>query len=1272
MKITLRPGLWLLLLVVFLAGTAVSVSMWYFLRGQESRRAQGLLSKASASLQDRVQAELDQEVAALERLAGKWKVRPDLRREEWEYDVRQMLESRPSLLSVAWLDEPGPGRDWPIAWALPSVYQSATVSLHNLLQDHRPEVLAGVRQEKQTRISDAILVADRGKAFAVYVPAVTNGKMRGALLGVFHLQLLLDAIFERLLAADYSLQLMDGYESIYQRGAAKNHPTDWEHQGSLNVFSSKWKLRVWPNPDVQRSNEKLADLLLLCGMGVSVLLTGLVWFAARQPVGRAKLTPLPETPEGQRRNEDRRRLWEAVLGALDEPFFVAESEKVMGAGPVIVFANEALTRLTGYEVADLVGKSPRMLFAPELLQKSAHGEAVRIVLNPRSGESAEVNLQVKPLGGPPERPSHWVVALQREAAPKAAAAMTVDALVAAAPMPAQLLDGEGKVLAWNSLAEAATGYSAGELLGHPSPVPVELPNTGYWAKEDLRAAHRHAGRLELTCWTAPLEGEPQRFLCLFADFTRDRLAAAQTAERETAFLALLNRSSEVLALLDDSANIQYLNEQVRQLLGLSPEELVGAPVTELLDEVPATTETAPLLLKQKDGGIRVFEGSLQPVAGTHYLALAAQLPAPPALADAMADVVVTYDTEQRVTWMNRAAEELYGLRLDAVRGLTLGQAQPEWLQAPARQEIFAEFDRTGNWRGEISLLTPAGREIVQDVALTPLRNAQGEVIGAVAVHRDITARKSAREALELDEQSRTLAALGAAEGLWDWNLETGEVYYSPTWKSMLGYRDEEIAGEVEEWHMLLHPDDLPLVKSRTAAYLEGEAGPLELEYRARAASGEYRWMQARAVAVRNEHGKAQRLVGLQADIHADKERDEALLFEAFHDHLTGLPNRALFLDRLSGELANGLPLLVGFLDLTQFSAVNEKLGTRGADQVLAEVGVRVAGVLPPEGFLARYGSDEFVLLLPKLSAEECEALAGLIRSRLQAPFEHQGRQVTLDCRLGFAFAQAGEREPEALIQRASQAAIEQQNKPNSLALEQFRVYYHPIISLESGEITGMEALVRWQHPGRGLLTPDQFLPAAEASGDILAIDYWVIREAAAKLRELDEKFPGAQPLGLTVNLASRHFTSEAALQELEREIAAAGLERERLRIEIYDLPGELPSAVEAQLRRLGVAVNLPGLSSEALPDVARMRQGRIKLPPALVRGLATGRNVEKVRAIINLARRENLQVVAEGVETLEQLAVLRELKCHLAQGYYFSQPASLADTERLLARGPRW
>lgn len=1272
MKITLRPGLWLLLTVVFAAGMAVSFSMWYFLRGQESRRAQALLARASASLQDRVQAELDQEVAALERMAGKWKVRPDLRREEWEYDVRQMLESRPSLLSVAWLEQPGAARDWPIAWAMPSVYQGATISLHNLLQDHRPDLLAGLRQEPRTRISDAILVADRGKAFAVYVPALVNGKLRGALLGVFHLQLLLDGIFERLLAADYSLQLMDGYESIYQRGTAKNHPADWEHQGSLNVFTSKWKLRVWPNPDVQRSNEKLADLILFCGLGVSLLLTGLVWFTARQAKGRAKLTPLPETPEGKRRNEDRRRLWEAVLGTLDEAFFVAEAEKVMGAGPVIVFANEALTRLTGYAAADLLGKSPRMLFSPDLLAKSARGETARIAVKHHSGLLLDVDLCVKPLGGTPERPGHWVVELRREVPVAAAPAISIETLLAAAPMPAQLLDAEGKVLAWNALAETATGYSGIELVGHPSPVPVELPNTGYWAKEDLRVDHRYAGRLELSCWTAPLDGEPRRFLCLFADFTRDRLAAAQTAERESAFLALLNRSSEVLALLDDSANIQFLNEPVRELLGLSPEQLVGAPLTELMEEVPATTATAPLLLKQKDGGVRVFEGSLQPIAGTHYLALAAQLPAPPLLADAMADVVVTYDTEQRVTWMNRAAEALYGLRLDAVRGLTLGQAQPEWLQAPARQEIFAEFDRTASWRGEISLLTPTGREIVQDVALTPLRDAQGEIIGAVAVHRDITARKSAREALELDEQSRTLAALGAAEGLWDWNLATGEVYYSPTWKSMLGYRDDEIAGAVEEWHMLVHPDDLPLVKSRIAAYLEGEAGPLALEYRARTAAGAYRWMQARAVAVRNEHGVAQRLVGLQADINAEKERDEALLFEAFHDHLTGLPNRALFLDRLSGELANEVPLVVGFLDLTRFREVNEKLGPRGADLVLAEVGVRIAAVLPPDSFLARHGSDEFTLLLPGLSADECAALAELIRSRLQAPFTHQGKQVSLACRLGFAFAPTGAHEPEGLIQQASQAAIAQRNEPDSLALEQFRVFYHPIVRLDSGEITGMEALVRWQHPSRGLLTPDQFLPAAEASGDILAIDYWVIEEAAAKLRELDEKFPGAQPLGLTVNLASRHFVSEAALQNLEQQIALAGLDTERLRIELYDVPGEIPAALEPQLRRLGVAINLPGLSSDVLPDVACLRQGRIKLPPALVRGLATGRNVEKVRSIINLARRENLQVVAEGVETLEQLAVLRELKCDLAQGYYFSQPASLSDTERLLARGPRW
>ena len=240
----------------------------------------------------------------------------------------------------------------------------------------------------------------------------------------------------------------------------------------------------------------------------------------------------------------------------------------------------------------------------------------------------------------------------------------------------------------------------------------------------------------------------------------------------------------------------------------------------------------------------------------------------------------------------------------------------------------------------------------------------------------------------------------------------------------------------------------------------------------------------------------------------------------------------------------------------------------------------------------------------------------------------------------------------------------------AIAADEFRVFYHPIVELHTGEIRGVEALIRWQHPEKGLLLPGQFLADAEASESILDLDRWMLREACAKAIELNTRYRLVEPLALTVNLSSMHFKNEFNTEELGQIIRDSGIDAGQLRIELNDRTDLTVCDFAAILENLGrLQVHL-NVSSE--PELSRLNADCIKLPSSMVQGLTGGRNVEKVREIIGMARRQNLQVVAEGVETLEQLAVLRELKCHLAQGFYFTQPASATDTEKLLARGPRW
>ncbi|MCX6610351.1 MAG: EAL domain-containing protein, partial [Acidobacteria bacterium] len=256
---------------------------------------------------------------------------------------------------------------------------------------------------------------------------------------------------------------------------------------------------------------------------------------------------------------------------------------------------------------------------------------------------------------------------------------------------------------------------------------------------------------------------------------------------------------------------------------------------------------------------------------------------------------------------------------------------------------------------------------------------------------------------------------------------------------------------------------------------------------------------------------------------------------------------------------------------------------------------------------------------------------------------------------------------EAMLQQASRAMAESKPKPatttqlDTFQPDQLRVFYHPIVDLATGEIGGLEALIRWQHPERGLLTPDQFLPAAEASGLILKLDRWMLGEACKKARRLNLRTRRIEPLVLTVNLSSSHFLNSSDTKAIEDIIRDSEVDPAWLSIELNPQANHSEADIRHNLGQIQARLNI---NTEAAD--------RIKISPALVREIASGRNRDKVRDIINSAQSRNMLVVAEGVESLEQLAVLRELKCHLAQGFYFTKPASANDTERLLARSPRW
>jgi diguanylate cyclase (GGDEF)-like protein/PAS domain S-box-containing protein len=888
-------------------------------------------------------------------------------------------------------------------------------------------------------------------------------------------------------------------------------------------------------------------------------------------------------------------------------------------------------------------------------------------------------------------------------------------ILGASPLAAALLDKDERVIYTNPAFERLLGYGERELLR--TALPFALPEKPAFRKQPVRVEVRDkSGKpFELDLFASVLGKEPgsARTLLLFADRSTERQEQEQLRKDGQRYRSMVEATSALLLLLDGEGRIAYANPAVEKNLGLAAQHLQGAPVSELLPDLDLQPgQRASVSLPTPEGShqefaviVEMLEDPAQKLLTAHKAngtnsSGAAASSAHTALIEEISDLVLVLDQQLRVQWMNRAAEDFYGFARNTVHGKPWTEAWGQWLQVPGRAAIGGQVEQAGAWRGEVSSLSPQGREYVHDVVFRALADGSGYV----AVWRDLTESKRALDSFRASQAAETLNSLGHKDGMVDWNLRTQEIYLSPRWKEMLGFGPGDLLDAANPWYAVVHPADLPTLRAKVAQHLGGGSEVLEADYRALHRSGEYRWMRIRGLATRNTSGEATRLVCLQSDVEEQKQSDEQLLFEAFHDSTTGLANRALLLERIAGSLGGNKPLgAVVFADLQQFAATNEMLGPAGGDAALAEAARRIAAALPEHSFLARHGSDEFAALLPPLTNGAMEELSNHIRFALAKPFSWKGKECTFDLHLGFANLEPGLKAEEQLS-RASQAmaaakqlgqpfAIYASSSPTSpaetpkacgaqeildgIAQGEFRVFYHPVITLDTGEVAGLEALVRWQHPQRGLLAPKDFLPAAESSGAILALDRWVLREACAKAAELNTRFRRAETLVLTVNLSAQHFQASDWTSLLEDVIRNSDINPRYLRLELNSRGLHQNANLEAlreNLQRVRVQVSVDDVDSTAASaeNWDGLPVDRVKLLPSLVSNLAAARQREKVRGIIAEAESRGLQVVAGGVETLEQLAALRELRCHLAQGFYFAKPAPANDTERLLARSPRW
>ncbi|MFC1853858.1 putative bifunctional diguanylate cyclase/phosphodiesterase [candidate division CSSED10-310 bacterium] len=587
-------------------------------------------------------------------------------------------------------------------------------------------------------------------------------------------------------------------------------------------------------------------------------------------------------------------------------------------------------------------------------------------------------------------------------------------------------------------------------------------------------------------------------------------------------------------------------------------------------------------------------------------------------------------------------------------------------------------------------------------------------IDAATLERSIRysiAQAHTMRALRESEERYAIAARGANDGLFDWNLIANTIYYSPRWKAMLGYEEQEISPDIQEWFDRVCADDLQKLKQLISAHRQGVTTHLEVEHRIRHKNGTYRWMLTRGLAVRDRQGAAYRLAGSQTDITERKVAEEQLLHDALHDTLTNLPNRALFMDRLevSFERSKRHPeyiFAVLFLDVDRFKVINDSLGHFRGDQLLIAMARRLETLVFSRDTVARPGGDEFTLLLDDITdISKATRRADIILHELSKPFNLKGHEVFITVSIGIALSVTGYDQAEDILRdadtamyrakaqgRARHLLFDKDMHAHAVALlqletdlrraterQEFCIFYQPIISLLNGRIMGFEALARWQHPKRGIVPPDEFIPIAEETGLVIPIDQMVLRKASHQLHEWQQHFSNNRLLMVNTNLSSRQFNRPDLINLIDEILSETNLTHNSLGVEITESTimknPETAANLCWQLKERHIQLHIDdfGTGYSSLSYLHSFPLDSLKIDRSFVMKMGDDEEkLEIVRTIVFLAHNLNMQVMAEGVETRGHLTLLRGMKCDYCQGYFFSKPLPPLEAWKLLTKNPQW
>jgi len=661
---------------------------------------------------------------------------------------------------------------------------------------------------------------------------------------------------------------------------------------------------------------------------------------------------------------------------------------------------------------------------------------------------------------------------------------------------------------------------------------------------------------------------------------------------------------------------------------------------------------------------------------------------------------------ERILYMNETCRQLLGLGADADLSL---RTVMDFVRPDARSRLSNRLGTVEQGRRDLPYLS----EWLQRLDGAPLLaelwagRVTWEGEPATAVHlRDAAWRRVGEDQPAASADGFALALEGSSSGLWEYNEITHALVVSDRFKELLGYGGGGFPADPASLFALIHADDQQHVIAAAQSYRLGEAPRFEVEARFLQRDGRWRWFQIRGAAARLPDGTVYRLAGALDDIDARKQADRLPGGgEDLVDALTGLPSRAALLQRLTERIERGRKpsasrFAVLFLDVDRFQVLVDSVGHAFGDDVLVEIGRRLKKAIRMRDTAARFGGDEFTILLEEIKdTRDAARVAERIHALLAEPFHIRGRDVFVSVSVGIAVDEGHYASPSEVLRDADNAMYRAKalgraqhvifhSSMHLAALQQFEletdlhralerdelvVHYQPIVRLEDGRIVGFEALVRWQHPRRGLVGPSDFIPMAEESGLIVPLGLWVIQRAMADLRIFLDSAPGIPDLWMAVNLSARQFQQVDLVERIREALEDEEMEPWRLKVEVTEStlmadPRAARHMLE-RLRALSVRVGIDdfGTGYSSLSHLRLFPLDALKIDRTFVSMLdpEQGGDLSLPRSILALAEQLGLEAIAEGVETVGQLEALRSLSCPYAQGFYFERPIPVDAVLRL-------